>query len=1090
GLGTFTQTGGANTVTGNLQIGFNSTGSGTYNLSNGSLTVSGNENVGGSGSGDFIQSSGSHTVSNTLTLANNSGSSGTYILNGGNLSAGTIKLKDGGLFNQTGGTLDFGTFNQTGGTASLSDLVLGRTPIDSNVYLLSGGSLIAANEYVGLAGSGAFTQTDGANTVAGTLNIASLPGSSGTYSLKGGNLAAGAINLNTGGKFNQTGGTLDFGTFNQTGGTGAFTDLVLGRNPGDSSIYSLSGGNLRATNEYVGYDGNGSFIQSNGSHTVGTLTLASNSGASGAYNLSNGRLTAGTVNLNANGTFLQTGGSFNFSTFNQTGGDAAFSSLYLGRGPGDTSTYNLSGGNLVATYEAVGYNGTGIFNQSGGINTVADGSGNGELDLGRYLGASGSYNLSNGSLLADNEYIGYAGSGAFSQSGGSHAVGQLSLAEEAGSRGTYDLQNGTLASAVELIGDSGTGIFTQSGGTHTAFGFIMGVDAGSSGSYDLSGGSLSTYAEAIGFAGSGAFTQSAGTHTIDDGLGTGELDLGLLSGSTGTYNLNGGSLSAAFEIAGILGTGAFTQSGGNNTMHDGLGTGGLGLGVAGTGSYTLSGGSLNADLEFIGLGGTGTFTQNGGSNTTTAITLAGTGTYYLQGGSLTAGTIMLFPGGTFNQTGGSLNAQSFNQLGGEVQGSLENEGTFNYTSGLFSGRLLNYGSINLGADFTAGNGLANYTSFSIDPGRTVTLNGSGLDNQGSLMVNGTLAGGGPLLNNTGGILSGSGTIRGNFTNRGTVSPGNSPGTLNVVGSYTQTASGTLVAEIASPTNYDRINVTGTANLDGTVKPVLLGGYVPRGNQTFTVVSVSGGVSGTFATIADRFISPTLAWQARYSPYAVDLRVARDYANPGLHLTPNQQAVGNMLNGLADNATGDLNYVMDTIDSLSTASQVAGAFQQISADKAASLTTLGFAGANLFRQGLANRITNLRYGSMAGAGGSGGPGGFSLSGSRLDGLMLAYNSSSLAGLLTAKKKAPAGTSLGLYLDPGLILGGQKSSINQTGFNFTIAGFTAGADYRLRDDLLVGLATGYGHTGSALHGSGGGVESHTWPLTAYAGSRLPA
>ena len=39
---------------------------------------------------------------------------------------------------------------------------------------------------------------------------------------------------------------------------------------------------------------------------------------------------------------------------------------------------------------------------------------------------------------------------------------------------------------------------------------------------------------------------------------------------------------------------------------------------------------------------------------------------------------------------------------------------------------------------------------------------------------------------SGGTLSGTGTVVGSLTNSGTVSPGNSPGTLNVVGSYTQT----------------------------------------------------------------------------------------------------------------------------------------------------------------------------------------------------------------------------------------------------------------------------------------------------------------
>ena len=45
------------------------------------------------------------------------------------------------------------------------------------------------------------------------------------------------------------------------------------------------------------------------------------------------------------------------------------------------------------------------------------------------------------------------------------------------------------------------------------------------------------------------------------------------------------------------------------------------------------------------------------------------------------------------------------------------------------------------------------------------------------------------------------------------------------------------------------------------------------------------------------------------------------------------------------------------------------------------------------------------------------------------------------------------------------------MNQTGFDLNIAGGNAGADYRVQDDLLEGLATGYSHTGATFHGSGG-------------------
>lgn len=49
---------------------------------------------------------------------------------------------------------------------------------------------------------------------------------------------------------------------------------------------------------------------------------------------------------------------------------------------------------------------------------------------------------------------------------------------------------------------------------------------------------------------------------------------------------------------------------------------------------------------------------------------------------------------------------------------------------------------------------------------------------------------------------------------------------------------------------------------------------------------------------------------------------------------------------------------------------------------------------------------------------------------------------------------------------------------------MGGFTAGADYRLLDNLLLGLAAGYSNTNSSFSGSGGRVIAQTIPFTAYA------
>ena len=465
--------------------------------------------------------------------------------------------------------------------------------------------------------------------------------------------------------------------------------------------------------------------------------------------------------------------------------------------------------------------------------------------------------------------------------------------------------------------------------------------------------------EYIGYSGTGAFTQTGGTHVVTgaqrDSFG---LVLGHNEGSSGTYELSGGSLHVEYdEFIGYYGSGAFTQTGGTHTVGRDLY-----VGYQGGGSYTLTGGILSAVNQYIGQ--SGTFTHSGGTNLVDN----------------------LYLGGPYNLTG----------------------------TGVLS---------------------AFY-------------------------------------------------VEGNLINGGIVAPGHSVGTMTVNGSYTQTASGTLELEIASATSYDKVVVIGdpgTATLSGTLKPVLLGGYRPQLNYLFPgIVTATGGVTGTFTNIAN-----TQLWRAVYYPNQVDLMfLGSDYTPPGL--THNQYAVGAMLNRLAGTATGDLATVLNTIDRLPSSSAVANALQQISPDKAAALPILAFAESNLHKRILSRRISDLRFGSRDIGAMGGMPGSFNFNYSRASGLMLAYNSSNLSGLLTSDRKAgPSApeSRWGVYLDPAMVLGSQATTVNQTGFDFSIAGFNAGADYRVQDDLLVGLATGYSYTGARFQGSGGNVQANTWPLTAY-------
>ena len=203
------------------------------------------------------------------------------------------------------------------------------------------------------------------------------------------------------------------------------------------------------------------------------------------------------------------------------------------------------------------------------------------LSLGSTAG-SGAIQMTGGSLAVGNyAYVGYF------RHGHLHAIRrhehrlQLALLGcNSGSSGTYTLSgSGLLSAPYEYVGYSGTGTFTQSGGTNSISGgtanvpsgLYVGYATGSSGSYSLTGsGLLSIPCEYVGFSGAGTFTQSGGTSIIAGGVAGVPSFLWLGDYGNGTYSLSGGSLSIPYEYVSYVGTGNFTQSGGTNTLSNNL----------------------------------------------------------------------------------------------------------------------------------------------------------------------------------------------------------------------------------------------------------------------------------------------------------------------------------------------------------------------------------------------------------------------------------------------------------------------------------------------------------------------------------------
>jgi hypothetical protein len=238
---------------------------------------------------------------------------------------------------------------------------LGCVPVVSGVYELSGGgTLNAANECVGYAGTGCFRHLDGSNTVT-ELYLAYNRGSRGTYELVSGTLQTTATYLasrpgerfdpnlrqaefiQSGGRhlvsgwlvagcsepnegtYRLLGGELEaryvglglekgFGRFIHSGGSARITDRLYVGDYEGKGVYELSGtGELWADNERLGFNGRGQFIQTGGVNRCGALLIYAGSQTDSLYELHEGEFAteSGTVQR---GAFEQYGGVSTWGT--------------------------------------------------------------------------------------------------------------------------------------------------------------------------------------------------------------------------------------------------------------------------------------------------------------------------------------------------------------------------------------------------------------------------------------------------------------------------------------------------------------------------------------------------------------------------------------------------------------------------------------------------------------------------------------------------------------------------------------------------------------------------------------------------------
>lgn len=364
----------------------------------------------------------------------------------------------------------------------------------------------------------------------------------------------------------------------------------------------------------------------------------------------------------------------------------------------------------------------------------------------------------------------------------------------------------------------------------------------------LSGGSTATVRTlVIGGSGNQAMTiDGPGTRlSATNIVATGSSDISVLNGAVIASELvyteagfrvsgHGSELElgcADAECAGVaifatLGEGdAIVQDGGRITAR-GFGNGPAGLAVFG-----------------------GRFAVEGAGSTVTIIgTQSADSSGFLQTGIFVEGsaTLSVTDGGRVEVTAANLGFSGVAVGSSSVSPSAEDQFARIIVDGIGS-------VVDAGPLFSLGSLITYHDPVTFEPVSPPIVDGAGISSE-AVVSNGGLIKADRILVGPSGIVSGSGgTLEGAVENRGTLSPGLSPGVLHIMGDFQQTSDGVLIIEIAgaNPGMFDVLNVSGTAILSGTLRIELVDGFVPASEDVFDFLIANHFVGGF-----DHFVLPT------------------------------------------------------------------------------------------------------------------------------------------------------------------------------------------------------------------------------------------
>lgn len=978
-LGTSEQISGSSVVTlsgGTWNMaGFNET-IGQLVFSSGNFTQGGGTLTLNSGTNTSLVMDSSTTISGPLAFNGASGITmgdattiaGSVIFNG----AGDIVYNGTTTAATISGPIDLGSFTHT---LNIDDAAVTPDMVLSGSISGVGGGITKINTgYLAITGASGNTFSGLTTVSAGTLFLNKSAGNAlpGNATVSGGFLVSGAANqISDTSIVTLSGGTWDMDGFSETIGQLLFSSGTLTQggailtvtNGFDTAVTmssgtTISGGVTFATSsgltmgDGTTISGNLTFQGAGGVIYNGTTTAATISGNidlgafSHTFNIADGLATS---DMTCSG-ILSGGASLSKTGAGQLTFSGASSNTFSGPTAVSAGTLNLSktagldaiagnvlinGGELLLSAPNQIINtatmtiSSGSFNMGGALNVETIDS----------LAMTGGFVTQMGATLTLTSGVATLSMGnATSIFGGTISLSAPSQVLFTGSTGTATISSTINLNANSHIFDINTSTATPAMDIQ---GVVQGVGGGVTkiglGQLNLTGGSGNTYTGLTTVSGGVLFLQKTAGNAIPGDLlinSGGTVSLGaanqIIDTPTATITLSGGTmlLNGFVETIGslIFNSGTLTQGGATLSltspaatalsMSDGTVISGP-LAYTSTGGLTYTGTSSSATISgSMDLGafahtfdiadGLATFDQviSGPiSGTLGSITKIGSGTLVLTGANtygggttLTAGTLR---GNTTGLQGNILNnaALVFDQaVTGTYAGSINGTGTIDKQG---VGTVILSGSNSI-------SGLAKVSA-------------------GSLIVNGALAGGGLMTVDSGALLGGTGTITKDVTIQGILSPGNSIGTIHLIGDQVLAAGSILEIEL-DPTTSDLVDVTGTLTIQpGATLNITPTMGIYSNLFTYTVVQTTGGLSGTFSTVTSTL--PLFSGNVVYTPTDVLLRIE---ALPFIELvaTGNAGKVARCLDGFNPLPGSDLSFVITTLQGASSPSDLTKALLQM------------------------------------------------------------------------------------------------------------------------------------------------------------------